>query len=101
MANRSCRLTPVSSGPPLLRLATERLTSYYLVEKTEGKQGVSYKLTQMAFDAAGRSFPLSYVVHFWSNGRGVCDCPDYTYRGSRRVCKHIGALEALRARGLL
>jgi hypothetical protein len=85
-----------------LKLATGDFAQYYLVSKQEAKDGDTYTLTRTAFDAAGRSFALTYKVFFFRHGGpGSCDCPDAAYRGSRRPCKHAAALAVLRSRGLV
>ena len=98
MTARTCRLM-AGRHQTTLRLANERVTHYYLVRKSERREGVSYRLTRPDDDNPAAT--IAYTVHFWTNGRGVCDCPDFQFRGNRRVCKHVAALEALRARGLV
>lgn len=97
MTARTCRLM-AGKHQTTLRLANERVTHYYLMRKQEGKAGDSYTLTRP--DDSGGA--ITYVVWFFRHGgKPWCDCPDATYRGARRPCKHVAALQALRARGLV
>lgn len=100
---RTCRLIPPHTGlgpgfsvPQLV--ISNGIERRYFVTKINAD---SYALTRCQLPHKDPEEIVSYVVSFWSGSkRPFCDCADAQYRPTR-PCKHISALAALRARGLI
>ena|SRR5690242_17025884 len=98
---RTCRLIPAQSSKGVPQLVISNgVTRTYFVRKETLDRGDAYTLWRS--DETDPAEEVRYVVWFWrSSSKTMCDCPDAQYRGQNRPCKHVAALTALRARGLI
>jgi hypothetical protein len=86
-----------------LRLEIDGKVRFYAVEKREVTDGTVYDLRRV-LEAGEEGYPgiLTYAVWFSrSSNKTMCECLDGFYRGHIRPCKHVAALQALRARGMI
>lgn len=104
---RTCRLIPPNTGTgpenfsvPQLVIENGTARRYFVSRVEHTTQGDAYTLTRRCEAGDDPEEIVSYVVWFSGSGKTMCDCADAFYRPYRK-CKHVAALAALRARGLI